>query len=77
MGSVDHPLHPGFPPGVPLPPQQAGYTLRRAIEHLRELDDDSADLTVAGGDTVRITCVATVREWLFGLAIRAEAGERL
>lgn len=77
MDAVDHPLHPGFPPELPLPPQQAGYILRRSIEHLRDLDDDSADLVVAGGDTVRIVCMSLVRDWLNGLVARVEAGERL
>lgn len=66
-----------LPPGLPLPGQQTGYVLRRALDHMGELHDDSADLTVAGGDQVAIVCVSTVREWLMGLAIRAEAGEPL
>lgn len=35
---------------------------------------DSAELTVAGGDTVRIVCIAEVEDWLHGQASRARAG---
>lgn len=55
--------------------QQAGLILRAALDHTHELD--GADLTVAGGDQVRIVCVAEVEDWLRSLASRAEGGERL
>lgn len=50
--------------------------MSRVIERLADrLDElDSAELTVAGGDTVRIVCVAEVRAWLQGQASRARAG---
>lgn len=69
-------LPPGnLPPDTPVTGQQAGLTIRRLTEHLHELD--GADLTVAGGDQVTIVCVSEVSGWLYGLAIRAEAGELL
>jgi hypothetical protein len=67
----------GLPAGLPLPGQQAGYVLRRTLDHMRELDEEAASLVVAGGDEVSIVCMANVREWLLGLAIRVEAGEPL
>lgn len=71
MGSPDH----GIPRDTPLPHQQAGMVLRRALERTHELDH--CTLTVAGGDTVEILCVQEVRDWLTGLAVRTEAGEPL
>ena len=53
-----------------MPAQIVAETLRRAREHTDELM--SADLTVAGGDTVRLVCVAEVEDWLTGLAARVE-----
>lgn len=41
----------------------------------RELD--TADLPVAGGDTVQIVCVGEVEQWLQGCAIRLRNGEPL
>jgi hypothetical protein len=65
----------GIPADLPVPPQQAGLVLRRAVELLGELDMDAAELAVAGGDEVRIICLGNVHQWLLGLARRAEAGE--
>lgn len=63
---------PGMRPDVKV----AGAILRAAaVRAPWELD--AADLTVAGGDTVQIVCVAEVMDWLTGLAARAEAGEAL
>lgn len=73
MGRMDSAS--GVPRDTPLPAQQAGLALRRALEHLPELD--SATLTVAGGDTVELVCVSEVREWLTGLAARTEGGAPL
>lgn len=75
MPSWEHPAN--LPADLPVPAQLAGYVLRRAHERLRELHDDSALLTVAGGDQVAIVCIAQVEEWLEGLVVRAEAGEPL
>jgi hypothetical protein len=55
-------------------PSLGGLYLRMAADHLAELNDDAATLTVAGGDTVQVVCMSAVREWLDGLAVRADAG---
>jgi hypothetical protein len=63
-----------LPDDVYLPPQLAGRLIRRLEERaIHELD--VAALTVAGGDQVGILCLAEVRSWLSGWAVRAEAGE--
>jgi hypothetical protein len=53
-----------------MPAQLVAETLRRARNHTDELL--SADLVVAGGDTVRIVCVTEVQDWLAGLAAQVE-----
>jgi hypothetical protein len=53
-----------------MPAQIVAETLRRAIGHTDELL--AAELTVAGGDAVRIVCVAEVEDWLRTLAARVE-----
>lgn len=75
MARMASPQHQGIPRDTALPPQVAGLVIRRAVEHLHELD--SCSLPVAGGDTVEVVCVAEVRDWLTGLAVRAEAGSPL
>ena len=60
----------GAVPGEHMPPQLVAEVLRRACNHTDELM--SADLAVAGGDTVRIVCVAEVRDWLTALASQVE-----
>lgn len=64
----------GRPPGPTDRQRLIGDALRGAMHRApRELD--SADLTVAGGDTVQIVCIVEVMDWLGGLAARVEAGE--
>lgn len=59
-----------------VPPQQAAIVLTHVLDRApRELE--TAELTVAGGDTVRILCLSEVEDWLRGLVARANAGERL
>ena len=57
-------------PGDHMPAQLVAETLRRARCHTDELL--AAELEVAGGDHVRIVCVAEVEAWLTGLAARVE-----
>lgn len=57
-------------PGDHMPPQIVAETLRRARGHTDELL--AAELTVAGGDVVRVVCVTEVEDWLAGLAARVE-----
>jgi hypothetical protein len=47
------------------------------IADLARAELDTAELTVAGGDTVRIVCLSEVEEWLHGLASRARGGVNL
>lgn len=47
------------------------------IAELAHCELDTAELTVAGGDTVRIVCLAEVEEWIRGLAVRARGGTHL
>jgi hypothetical protein len=54
------------------PESSVAEVIERLVGRLDELD--SAELTVAGGDTVRIVCVAEVSDWLLGQASRARAG---
>jgi hypothetical protein len=76
-----HPAGPDYPQGSPAADvdevvrrRRTGGTLRAAAKRARH-ELDAAELTVAGGDTVRIICVVDVEQWLEGLAIRAENGE--
>jgi hypothetical protein len=57
-------------------PRPVSSSVASAITRLAErLDElDAAELTVAGGDTVAIVCVAEVRDWLLGQASRARSG---
>jgi len=57
-------------PGEHMPAQVVAEALRRARNHTDELL--AAELAVEGGDTVRIVCVAEVRDWLTALAARVE-----
>jgi hypothetical protein len=57
-------------PSDHTPAQVVADVLRRARNHTDELI--SADLVVAGGDTVRVVCVTEVEDWLTGLAARVE-----
>lgn len=75
MPSWEHPAN--LPADLAVPAQLAGYVLRRAHERVNELHDDSALLTVAGGDQVAVVCLSSVEQWLEGLVSRAEAGEPL
>lgn len=62
----------GTPPaGEPRP---VASLLRRLAEVLRS-EVDTAELTVAGGDTVRIVDVSEVEQWLREWADRIESGE--
>lgn len=56
-------------------PSVAGVLDRLADRARDELD--SAELTVAGGDTVRIVDLSEVEQWLQGQAVRARAGVSL
>jgi hypothetical protein len=69
-GRVTLPDRGGARPESSLP-----EVIDRLAGRLDELD--SAELTVAGGDTVRIVCVAEVRDWLLGQASQARAGVHL
>jgi hypothetical protein len=68
-------------PGRATLPERAGArpdpflpeVLDRLADRIGE-ELDSAELTVAGGDTVRIVCVGEVEEWLHGQASRSRAG---
>lgn len=85
----DPPAGPDYPQGSPQPgdrPVPGPYNADRhrlaavvlraaAIRAPRELD--SSDLTITGGDSVQIVCVAEVIDWLEGLAIRVQNGEGL
>lgn len=63
-------------PAESVPPQLAALVIRRVLDRApRELD--TADLTVAGGDQVRVLCIAELEDWLRGLATRVDAGEPL
>lgn len=53
-----------------MPAQVVAEALRRARNHTDELL--SAELCVAGGDTVRIVCVSEVEDWLTSLASQVE-----
>lgn len=69
---VDEPGRVTLPEEGARPESSVSRVIERLAERLDELD--SAELTVAGGDTVRIVCVAEVRDWLLGQASRARAG---
>jgi hypothetical protein len=53
-----------------------GDAIDRLAGRLRD-EVDSAELTVAGGDAVRIVDLSEVEQWLRGCAIRSRAGEAL
>lgn len=74
------PAGPDYPQGSPQVGTTAGRDAARALRAAarrapREID--SASLTIAGGDTVQILCLAELIDWLDGLAVRVEAGEPL
>lgn len=73
--SVDEPGRVTLPEEGARPESSLPEVLLRLAARLDELD--SAELTVAGGDTVRIVCLAEVREWLEGQASLARAGVSL
>lgn len=69
------PPYAGLPPDTPIPGQLGAVLLRR-LSLLLAKEVEECHLRVPGGDTVQITCVGDVEDWLQGWAVRLEAGER-
>lgn len=85
---TDPPAGPDYPQRSPQPGDNHGAPFHadrhrlaavviRALRDRAPVELDTADLTVAGGDTVQILCLADVTDWLSGWAVKAEAGEPL